>query len=238
LCRFIGKSQRADGSLDFAAMGTMPSAGPLSESAACCAGQALCGLVSSQRLRPAEWKTALLRKALPYYRDQWHNRPHLAAVAWFVAAYAEAYSQTREDVFAKAAFELADWLGEFQYVELDRCHPLWLGGFKSCSQGRPASTQPDVTSAACADALAEAYRVAGQSGDLPRVRRYREGLERGLQFVTTLQYAAGNTQHFAEWFRPVLLGGFHATEQDGNLRIDYNQHAVCALIKYLTYVTD
>jgi hypothetical protein len=238
LCRFITKSQRADGSFDFAAAVAAPLSGSPSESAACCAGEALCGLARSQRLHPAEWKTALLRKALPYYRNQWHTRPHLAAVPWFVAAYAEAYSQTSEDVFAKAVIELADWLCEFQYVELERGHPLWLGGFKSCWEGHPATTQPDITSAAYADALTEAYRVARQAGDLPRFRNYRESLERALQFVTTLQYAEGNTQHFAEWFRPVLLGGFHASEQDGNLRIDYNQHAVCALIKYLTYVTD
>jgi hypothetical protein len=34
------------------------------------------------------------------------------------------------------------------------------------------------------------------------------------------------------------VGGFHASHQDGNLRIDYNQHAVSTMVQYLTYVTD
>ena len=42
----------------------------------------------------------------------------------------------------------------------------------------------------------------------------------GLQFVGRLQYTEGNTNHFAEWYRSRLVGGFHASQQDGNLRID------------------
>ena len=78
--------------------------------------------------------------------------------------------------------------------------------------------------------------MAAASGDLPRYRRYREALERCLQFLTTLQYTDANAQHFAEWYRPMLVGGFHASGQDGTLRIDYTQHAVCALVQYLSYV--
>jgi hypothetical protein len=94
---------------------------------------------------------------------------------------------------------------------------------------------PQVSSAACAEGLAEACRVARQQGDLARYRRYRESLERCLQFVATLQYTDANTQHFADWYRPALVGGFHASHQDGNLRLDYTQHAVCALVQYLTH---
>ena len=53
-----------------------------------------------------------------------------------------------------------------------------------------------------------------------------------MQFLTTLQYTDANTQHFADWYRPRLVGGFHASHQDGNLRIDYTQHAVSALVQY------
>src|SRR5437667_11252250 len=106
------------------------------------------------------------------------------------------------------------------------------------AEGRLAAVEPQISSAADAESLAEACRVARQAGDLPRYQRYREALERCLQFVTTLQYTDANTQHFADWYRPVLLGGFHASHQDGNLRIGYTQHAVCALVQYLTYVVE
>ena len=59
-----------------------------------------------------------------------------------------------------------------------------------------------------------------------------------MQFLATLQYTDANTRHFADWYRPTLIGGFYASHQDGNLRIDYTQHAVCALVQYLTYVAE
>ena len=89
---------------------------------------------------------------------------------------------------------------------------------------------------AYAEGLAEACRVARKAGDLTRYQRYRGGLERCLQFAVTLQYTDSNTQHFADWYRRRLLGGFYASHQDGNLRIDYSQHAVCVLVQYLQYV--
>jgi hypothetical protein len=51
-----------------------------------------------------------------------------------------------------------------------------------------------------------------------------------------LQYTQANTNHFADWYRPKVLGGFHASAVDGNLRLDYNQHVVCAMVQYATCV--
>ena len=99
------------------------------------------------------------------------------------------------------------------------------------------ASAPQIGSASYAEGLAEACRVARKAGDLPGYQRYRDGVERCLQFTVTLQYTDANTQHFADWYRRRLVGGFHASHQDGNLRIDYTQHAVCALVQYLQYVS-
>jgi hypothetical protein len=34
----------------------------------------------------------------------------------------------------------------------------------------------------------------------------------------------------------MLLGGFHVSHEDGNLRMDDTQHAVSAMVQYLRYV--
>ena len=143
-----------------------------------------------------------------------------------------------DQVFADAVNALSDWICSLQYVSLDPRHPFWAGGFMSWVDGKPTPTVPQVSSGSYAEGLAEACRVARETGDVSRHKRYRESLERALQFLTTLQYTNGNTQHFADWYRPTLLGGFFASHQDGNLRIDYTQHAVCAMIQYLSYVVD
>jgi hypothetical protein len=237
LCAYIRRQQQSDGSFALAdtraEIKTVTKADP--DAAHYYPGEALYGLLLSERHRPAAWKTDTVRKALGYYMPRWRSHKSMSFVPWQTAAYTEAYLLTKEAVFADAVHEMNDWLCGLQYVELDRRHPLWFGGFKSWADGKPVSTAPDARSGCSIGSLAEACRVAQQRGDAARHRRYQEALEHGLRFLTTLQYSQVNTQHYADWYRRELLGGFHASHQDGNLRIDYAQHAVCALIQYLRY---
>src|SRR5439155_19520550 len=103
---------------------------------------------------------------------------------------------------------------------------------------RPVPLAPDIGSAAALISLVEACRLARAAGDVQHHQRYRQALEGGLQFLTTLQYSEANTQHFADWYRPALVGAFHASHQDGNLRLDYAQDALLALVQYLNHVAD
>lgn len=239
LCRFIAKQQRPDGSLSYG--DTRDDAGAEVEDPEGInhyPGQALYGLMRSQAHRPAAWKTDVVRKAVAYYRPWWRSHKSLALVPWHTAAYAEAYVQTREPAFAEAVVEMNDWLVELQYVLFDPKHPLWVGGFMSWSEDKPLAKPPQINAAALADGLAEACRVARFAGNPQRLGRYREALERSLQFLTTLQYTDGNTRHFAEWYKPTLQGGFYASHDDGTLRIDYTQYATSAMAKYLMYCDD
>jgi hypothetical protein len=237
LCSYIRRMQRADGSLCY----TDDLEDPRAEAADpeginSYPGAALCGLIHSQRSRPAPWKTELVRKALGYYRPWWQSHKNMAFVPWQTAAFAEAFAQTREQAFADYVNEMNDWICTLQYDRLEPRHPTWVGGFMSWQDGRAVETAPQVSSASFAESLADACRVARTTGDLQRFRHYSEALERCLQFLMTLQYTDANTQHFAAWYRPRLVGGFHASDQDGNLRIDYTQNAVCAMVQYLTAV--
>jgi len=237
LCAFIRQQQQADGSLAFTdTPGDAQAALVDPEGINYYPGEALYGLMRSQQHRPAAWKTDMVRKALAYYRPWWQKNRNMAFVPWQTAAYAEAFLQTAEAPFAEFVYEMNDWLCALQFTTLDPRHPFWAGGFMGYADGKPVAAAPQVGSAAYAEGLADACRVAAKAGDPGRLQRYRDALERCLQFTVALQYSDANTQHFADWFRPRLLGGFHASDQDGNLRIDYNQHAVCALVQYLNYV--
>jgi hypothetical protein len=234
LCQFIRKQARPDGSLCCGDL--MPDGKPGPEEADAILtypGQALYALMRSQRHRPAAWKTELVRKALAFYAPWWRQNKSLAFVSWQTAACTEAYLQTREQPFADFVFEMNDWLCGLQYERLDPRQQLWLGGFMSWQNGKPVQTAPRIESAECAESLAHAARTAREAPDPARHPRYTETLERSLQFVTTLQYTDANTQHFEESYRSRLVGGFHASHQDSNLRIDYAQHALSALVLYL-----
>ncbi|HZY83965.1 MAG TPA: hypothetical protein VFE78_03990 [Gemmataceae bacterium] len=236
LCNYIRRQARPDGSLRLMEGDAAPGD---AEGAQLYPGEALYGLARSQKHRPAAWKLDLLRKAVAHYHPWWRAHKDMAFVPWQSAAWAEAYALTGEKAFADCVLEMNDWLLNLQYAQLDGADPRrlpWYGGFKGFADGRPVESAPDVGAAAYAEALAEGCRVAQKAGDAERHRRYAEGLVRGLQFLTTLQYTEPNTQYFADWYRPRLAGAFHASHQDGNLRIDYTQHAVSALVLYLEYV--
>jgi hypothetical protein len=236
LALFIYRQQRPDGSLSYVD-GPDEKGDP--DGVLYYPGEALYGLMRSQQLRPAPWKLALAQKAMAYYRGYWKGYRHPAFVPWQSAAYAEAYRHSKDAGCAEYVFEMNDWLCALQYNQLNGQNPLWFGGFQNFADGKPLASAPQVGCAAYAESLVEACRVARQMPDAQRYERYRSAAEQCLRFLTTLQYTEGNTQHFAPQYRQeMLLGGFHGSHQDGNLRVDYTQHAICAMVQYLRFIVD
>lgn len=234
LCNFIRQQARPDGSLACVALGAdgKPAADE-TETVNNSSGLALYALMRSQAHRPAAWKTDLVRKAAAYYRPWWQAHKNMEFVPWHTAACTEAYLLTKEQGFADFVFEMNDWLCGLQYSQLDPQRQLWFGGFKTWSDGRATDTAPTISAAFYAEGLVDASRTARQAADLDRYGRYTGALQLDLQFTTRLQYTEAVSSHFADWYRPRLVGGFHASHQDGNLRIDYTQHAVSALMQFL-----
>ena len=232
LCNFIHKQAQPSGALTAGEPGAREE-----EDAQGYPGLALYALLQSHKHRPAAWKLEVVRKALPYYRAWWKDHKSMAFVPSFTAACSAAYLATREKSFADAVFEMTDWLCALQYTQIEPRRMLWYGGFMSCQDGRSVEEPPTVHGAVYAEGMVEACRVARELGDPARHQRYSEAVERCLQFLATLQYTDAGTQHFAAWYRPRINGGFHPSHQDGNLRIDYTQHAVSALFGYLDHVS-
>lgn len=238
MCNYLRQQHQPDGSLGVRAGTTLLKSGS-DEVDAEHAGLALQGIIRSQKHRPADWKLEMLRKARTHYHAYWQNNKNLATVCSHTPAYAEAYLQTKEAAFAESVFTFNDWLISLQYRdEFDAGRKQWTGGFPRYRHGKQEAGAPDISSALAAESLAEACRVAKQAGDLPRLQRYERALMMNLHFLMSLQYTAKTTAHFAEFFRPSLLGAFHASHQDGNLRIDYTQHPLCAMVQYLDAVVE
>ncbi|MFO0842774.1 MAG: hypothetical protein U0797_10320 [Gemmataceae bacterium] len=199
-------------------------------------GVALAALARSHRVRPAPWKAEAVRKAAPAYRAWWkaHRSPEFVPMQ--TAAFAEAYLATRDKALADFVFEMNDWVCSLQYTRIDPRRMNWFGGFQAVADGGPVEAEPTAGCAGLAEGLCEASRVAREVGDVERHQRYAEAAERCLQFLSTLQYTEASTQHFASWYRERLVGGFHASHQDGNLRLDHTQQAVSAKLAYLEHV--
>jgi hypothetical protein len=234
LCRTLRKMVRPDG-----ALGWDDGSGKLvsdDDGIPHHPGLALQALLASHRQRPADWKLDIVRKALPVYRTWWKSHQDLDFAATMAPAFAEAYVVTKDKAFADFVFVMGDWLCTTQYVEMDPRRALWFGGFRSVQGNKAVETMPTSRSALYAGALIAGCRVAGEAGDLTHHQRYSEAVERTLQFLTTLQYTDGVTQHFAPWYRPKVLGAFHASHLDGNIRLDDTRYAVKTLFGYLEHV--
>lgn len=232
LTHYLRLQQQPDGSF----AGAVEDGKARAEIIQSCSGPALHALMRSMTLQPAPWKLDALKKARLFYHSWWKQNKNLPMIPEHTAAYAEAYLATKDAAFAESVFEMNDWLCGLQITNVDPRRAHWGGGFPPAGDG---STAPEIRSAAAAASLVEACRVARAAGDAARLNRYRMALESCLLFVTTLQYTEANTQHFADGYRHAyLVGGFHHSHQDGNLRIDNAQHALAALVQYCKHVAE
>jgi hypothetical protein len=238
LCNYLRVQQAKDGSLCVAVDTTLLKSGSV-ELDAERAGWALQGIIRSHKQRPQEWKLDMLRKARSHYAMAWQQNKSLAMVCSQTPAYAEAYLQSNDPAFKDTVFAMNDWLLGLQYRDdFDSARKHWSGGFQRFRAGKAELGVPDISSALPAESLAEACRVARHAGDLTRLKNYERALIHNIHFLMSLQYTAAKTQHFVDPFRPAILGAFHASHQDGNLRIDYTQHALCAMVQYLDAVIE
>jgi hypothetical protein len=232
LCNYVRNQQRGDGSFCLSDSVEGSKKAEEGDDASPYPGFALAGLMRSQQRRPAAWKADVVRKGLAYYGPILKTRKDPTIAPAHVSAYADAYVLTKEQPFADCVFALGDWICDLQYDRLDPRHPDWWGGFMSWQEGKSNASAPTVEGAVLAEALADACRVARQAGDSNRLERYRSALELHLQFLTRLQYTQANTRHFAEWYRPKVVGGFHVSAVNGDLRLDDSRHAVSAMTQY------
>ena len=69
----------------------------------------------------------------------------------------------------------------------------------------------------------------------PDAAKYKAAdIGRACSSFAGLQYLEANTRHFENTFRAnMLIGGFHLSPTDGNLRIDATATAVTGLLRFL-----
>ena len=233
LCGFLRKACRPDGSVEYAAAGTDPAG--VNEYP----GLALAAIMSSHKTRPEAWKPDAVSKGLTFYRDVFRKAPHPQLAATLTPAVAELHLQTRSTEAAAVVYELNDWLCGLQYPAAFPRNPTWAGGFRGVANGAPADTEPTCDSAACLASLGWAYQVTARNADVARAERYKQAAQDAALFVTALQYDEPNTRHFENTFRAnVLIGGFHISPSDGDLRVDAAGRCVSGLVRYLASGAD
>lgn len=235
LANFLLKQQQKDGSFRVWENGDEPAGN--APKAGMYSGYAILALARSHARRPDAAKLTAARTAFASAFRMWQGNKTPLAASLLTCAGAQLQALTNDKAVGENVCEMADWLVTSQYGS-DPRRLAWQGGFRtSLSPSRDEQvSEPTVESALCVEALAEACRVVRAGADLQRFGRYREACERGMQFLSTLQYSPANTKHFAEWYGPRLYGAFRDGPQQGTIRLEGTQQAVCALTAYFQEV--
>ena len=239
LCEFIRKQCRPDGSVN--CLDASP--GPAKENDASCeneyAGLAFQALLAGNRFRPQSWKTELTYKGLGFYRGVFQTKPHPLSVASLTPAFTELYLQTKSLDAAAAVFEMNDWLCRLQIPGNDPRLSQNAGGFRCPANGKLTDGPYGYETGLFLQCLSCACQVAHLTPDLDRHKKFKNAAIDATQFLVELQYVETNTRHFESAFRAnMLIGAFHQSPTDGNVRIDATAIASTGLIQFLTTVAD
>ncbi len=233
LCEFLHKQCRSDGSVDYVGGGadaTKVDPAGVNEHPAV----ALHAILAGNRVRPAAWKIEVAKKGLEHYRGIFRAKPHPAMVGSLTPAAVELALQTKASEASAIVFEMNDWLCNLQIPGNDPRNPQWAGGFRPVVDGQQTDSPPGPETGVYVQSLALACKLTRLTPDLDRYTRYKAATTDAVRFLTGLQYLDMNTGHFELTFRAqMLMGGFHLSPVDGNLRIDATALAVSGLVEFL-----
>lgn len=99
---------------------------------------------------------------------------------------------------------------------------MWNGGYYSPPRSTPTATR--------SEGLAAAYELFVRTGDTAYTEKCFDSLERGIAFQLRTHIDLARAREYKN--RVAALGGFTNTPSDSEVRIDYVQHNISALLAY------
>jgi orotate phosphoribosyltransferase/AMMECR1 domain-containing protein len=162
-----------------------------------------------------------IQHAFRYYRHRFRYRRDFGQVSWMTLATAAWFQLTGQNEFAQLAFEIADFILQFQQKK--------SGAFITDHQ----PDTPGYTTAVYLEAIAAAYHVAFDF-DPKRASRYDEAWHEGFSFLDRLiiQERDFSVLPNGEY----ALGGLRENLHSSHIRIDFVQHSLAAIVERYPYI--
>jgi len=170
-----------------------------------------------------------MEDALDYYWAEDYEYDDAAFIPWASSGCAKWYELTDNSKFRDFCFIMTDIQITRQNLqhELDVLGNDLYGYFLG----------PTVNTGVYLEGVGDAYRVAKSIYDSNRIAKYHESLKAGIEWVLTLQFRKKSQLACPNR----AYGGFHNgfTIKDAyDIRIDYNQHAISAILRILREFND
>jgi AMMECR1 domain-containing protein/orotate phosphoribosyltransferase len=185
-------------------------------------GQVLLALAATARSGFIQSNDQRIELALRYYRHRFRYKRDFGQVSWITLAAAGWARLTSHKEWTELAFEIADWILEFQQTK--------TGAFVTDHQ----SDTPGFTTAVYLEAIAAAFHVASDF-DALRCIRYDDAWRRGFAFLDRLiiQKRDGSILPNIDY----AIGGLRENLYSGHVRIDFVQHSLAAIIERYPHIS-
>jgi len=183
-------------------------------------GEALLALVRRPEGDPA-WLDAAERGArwLIDVRDRDLPSAKLNHDHWLLYALNELYRQRPDPLYLRHASRIAGAILDRQR-QADPPFPDWLGSYYTPPRSTPTATRSEGLGAACL--------LARDFGSPREAEALLQGLRLGVAFELQTQFLPETVFYVRDPAR--ALGGFHRSLTDFEIRIDYVQHNISALL--------
>jgi hypothetical protein len=186
-------------------------------------GEALFALLRLHRLDPGgPWLDAAERGArwLVDVRDAGLQSAELPHDHWLLYALNELYRLRPDPALLEYAMVVARAIVQSQDTEPP--YPDWLGSFNRSPLSTPAATR--------IEALNSALALARDFGSAADASAFRRSIDLATRYLMQFQFRPASAMYLPNAQR--ALGGFRRGLGDFEIRIDYVQHAVSALLGY------
>jgi orotate phosphoribosyltransferase/AMMECR1 domain-containing protein len=165
---------------------------------------------------------AAIHRALHRASRRFAVLPSWAQVCWLPQAAAAVHAIAPDAAIARMAFDVVEWALPYQQVS--------TGAFINGEQ----LDSPGCSTAVYLEGVAAALELAVAVGDQERADRYRASALAALRFVDELTYQERDAGMLPAPER--AYGGLRLSRTAGDVRTDFVQHAVHALLRLRTLV--
>jgi hypothetical protein len=191
-------------------------------------GEALLGLMRLHRLDPSgPWLDTAVRGAhfLIEVRDAELNDDDLPHDHWLLYALNEIYRARPIPLLLNHAMAIARAIVRAQL--LDPPYPDWRGGFDSPPRSTPTASRME--------GLVAAYELARDFGTAEDAAAFLTAIDLGVRYTLQHQFRPEMVLYLPNPQR--ALGGFRRSYTNYEIRIDYVQHAISAILGYERILT-
>lgn len=162
--------------------------------------------------RGARWLIEIRDKGVP---TQQLNHDH-----WLLYALNELYADQPEDLYVQHAQRITEAILAAQHSGRSGDQKEWNGGFYTPPRSTPTATRTE--------GLGAAYHIFKKNGDSAYAETVRRAMENAIEFQLKTQFTVQKLRELNA--ERAGLGGFHESLDAYDVRIDYVQHNISALL--------